>query len=328
MLQNFIFCIIIAMKKQDFIKIRENTPYSRIGRRSRKEQEIRDELAVVLKRQRRQEMEWKGISRSLMKKKGKLEVQKHGMEIEDISKIIDTDQLKESDLKFLESLSRTDLCKIKKYTEHRMRRIVHTASEWGVVTWKEYPYYPKYAFLYEICKDKPLISEGTKSELKEKAKAEVWKMVCDEISNDTILYDKWPWFLKDVCEYVPQKVLANKIRWTGNAWTHTNVDVLWYHIDWFTELDEEYKKEIRRECYKERGIVDPEVTEEEKQEEVKPEENEEIEEDSWVEETWDELLDAYMKARERDIKAFQAYMREREKERRKFDDWLEKEGWF
>jgi hypothetical protein len=48
------------------------------------------------------------------------------------------------------------------------------------------------------------------------------------------------------------------------------VDVLWRHIDLFTELDEDYKKEIKREYNKEHGIIDPEDVEEEKEE--KPEE--------------------------------------------------------
>ena len=326
MLYSFIFYAIIPMKQQEFLKIKENAPYSRIGRRSREGQEIRDELALVLKKQRKRKMKWKGIWRWLMERKEKLEVKKYDMEIEDISRVIDTNQLKESDLKFLENLSRTDLCKIKKYNQHRMRQIVHTASDWGVVTSWKYPYYPKYTFLYEIFRDNSLISDALKLELKEKAKEQVWKMVCDEISNDTILYDKWPWFVKHVCEYIPQKVFANKIRWTGNRWTRTNVDVLWYHIDWFTELDEEYKKEIRREYYKEHGKVDPEVTEKIKQEEIEAEEGDGVE-DFLEEETWDELLDAYMRSKRKDVKAFQAYMREKEKERRRFDDWLEKEWW-
>jgi hypothetical protein len=41
------------MKKLEFLKIKESTPDSRIGRRSWKEQDTRDDLAFVLKKQRR-----------------------------------------------------------------------------------------------------------------------------------------------------------------------------------------------------------------------------------------------------------------------------------
>ena len=106
-----------------------------------------------------------------------------------MSKIIDTDQFNEYDVKFLEGLSNTDLCKIEKYNRHRMRDVAHIYSDGGGSPDMEYPYYPKYTFLYELCVDKPLIGESLKLKLKEKAESEVWQMVCKEIEGDTNVKD-------------------------------------------------------------------------------------------------------------------------------------------
>ena len=308
------------MKKSEFLKIKESTPDSRIGRRSWKEQDTRDDLAFVLKKQRRREKTWCGRSTLLIKMENKLKSKKLNFEIERASHSIDTDKFTEFDLKFLESLSYENLSKIPSYQIHWMRKIVHTASDVGVPTSWDYPYFPKYTFLYEICKDKTLISEETKIQLKEKAKDEVWKMVCDEIKADTVFYDKSKSFVKHVSEYIPQKVFANKLRWTWNMWCDTYVDALWRHIDWFTDLDEDYKKEIRREYNNSRGIIDPEDIEEKK------EESEESTEEEY-EKTWDEALDAYMESGRKDAKAFVSFMEKLEKDKRRFDDWLEKEWW-
>ena len=211
-----------------------------------------------------------------------MERQKYDGEIACVSRVLERGEFTVHDLKFLESLSYSDLSKIPMYNLHWMRRISHSSTDVRDLSQSyEYPIFPKYAFLYEICKDKPFIDETIKSELKEKAKAEVWKMVCDEIENDTILYEKQRSFVEHIFEYIPQKVFANKLRWTGNAWTETNVDALISHIDWFTELDEDYKKEIRREYNKQHGIIDPsdvQENEEEKQEIEKIEEEVSIEE--------------------------------------------------
>jgi hypothetical protein len=50
--------------------------------------------------------------------------------------------------------------------------------------------------------------------LKEKAKDEVWKLVCDEIEEDTFLYNWGSRILAHIFKYIPQKTVANKLRWT------------------------------------------------------------------------------------------------------------------
>ena len=313
------------MKQSEFLKIKEFSPESRIGRRTREEQKVRDELTNVLRKRRKNKMEWRWTHDSIEKKFSKLKSKEQDGEIACVSRALESGEFTVHDLKFLERLSYSDLSKVPMYGIHWMRRISHSLideRDWSKSY--EYPIFPKYAFLYEICKDKSFIDETIKSELKEKAKAEVWEMVCDEIKNDTILYGRSRSFVEHIFEYIPQKVFANKLRWTWNAWTETNVDTLLQHIDWFTELDDDYKKEIRREYNKEHWIKDPSDVQEkeEKQETEKVDE-----EDYWGEEWWDDALSAYMKSRERDVQAFIKYMEEKKKARRKFDDWLEKEWW-
>ena len=312
------------MRKSEFLKIKELAPDSRIGRRTWKEQDVRDDLALVLKKERRKKQKWKQISKSLIKKQDKLKSKKLDLEIATISRLLGNwYKLTLQDLKFLESLSYEDFSKIGIYNSHWMRRIAHTWADAGVVTSSEYPYFPKYTFLYEIFRHKLWIDEKIKSELKEKAKAEVWKLVCDEIEEDTFLYNWGDETLEYIFDYIPQKIVANKLRWTWNRWTYTNVDVLWRYIDLFTELDEDYKKEIRREYNKEHGIIDPDDVKEEIEEKLE----EDIEEDCWYEKTWDETLDVYMESGRKDAKAFVSFMKKMEKDKRRFDDWLEKEWW-
>ena len=322
----FYIIYLIAMKQLEFERIQQMSPSSRIGRRTRKEQMVRDDLAKVLKTKKKKEEKWKHTTR-LEKKQQKLETQKHDGEIACVSRALERGEFTVYDLKFLESLSYSNLSKVPMYNVHWMRGISHIEEDVRDCSRSyKYPIFPKYTFLYEICRDKPFIDEVIKSELKEKAKAEVWKMVCDEIANDTFFYERPRSFVEHIFEYIPQKVLANKLRWTGNAWTETNLDVLLQHIDWFTELDEDYKREIKREYNKERGIIDPldvQEKEEEKQETEKVDE-----EDCWEKEWWDDALSAYMKSREKDVQAFIKYMEEKKKARRKFDDWLESVGWF
>lgn len=312
------------MKKSEFLKIKESSRDSRIGRRSWKEQDTRNDLALVLKKERKREQKWKEKSKSLERKETELRTKKLELEITSISRVMENwYKLTLQDLKFLESLSYSDLSKIGIYNTHWMRWIAHTYSDDCWNTSSKHSYFPKYAFLYEMIEDNSWIDEKTKSELKEKAKDEVWKLVCDEIEEDTFLYNWGSRILAHIFKYIPQKTVANKLRWTWNRWTNTNVDVLWRHIDLFTELDEDYKKEIKREYNKEHGIIDPEDVEEEKEE--KPEEV--IEEDCWYEKTWDEALDAYMESGRKDAEAFIKFMGKKEKEKRRFDDWLEKEWW-
>ena len=406
----------ITMKKSEFLKIKESSWDSRIGRRSWKEQDTRNDLALVLKKQRGRQQKWKEKSESLEKKERMLRDEKLNLEIESISRILESwYKLTLQDLKFLESLSDEDLCKIpvyqmcwkplkyvflfeifssvssvnwdiksqlkekakeevldyvsketkrdtfilrrsrvsiEKILEYitpevfelkciewienlsmlgghygRMSEICHKSWEAGIVTSKKYPYSDKYVYLYERCKNNPLFGEKFKSKLKEKAKEEVWEMVCKEISNDTFLYQWQRSTLEHIFEYIPQKTVANKLRWTWNMWTHTNVDVLLGYIDWFTELGEDYKKEIRREYNKEHGINDPLDEQEEEKEYLEPKKDDEVEENSWEEKTWDVDLDAYLQSRKKDVKAFISFMEKKEREKRRFDDWLEKEWW-
>lgn len=323
---DFILYYFIAMKQSEFERIQQMSPCSRIGRRTREEQIVRDDLAKVLKIKKKKEEKWK-YPRRLEKKQQKLEKKKHEGEIACVSRALERGEFTVCDLKFLESLSYSDLSKVPIYNIHWMRSVFHSLideRDWSRSY--NYPIFPKYTFLYEICKDKSFIDETIKSELKEKAKAEVWKMVCDEIENDTILYGRSRSFLEHIFEYIPQKVFANKLRWTWNAWTETNVDILVRHIEWFTELDEDYKKEVIREYNKQHGIIDPSDVQEKEEEKKKTEKVDE--ESSWVDEWWDGTLSAYMRSREKAVQAFIEVMEEKKKARRKFDDWLESVGWF
>lgn len=313
------------------------SPESRIGKRFREEQEVRDDLARVLKKKKKRAERWKQTEKldrkqhELETKKQHLELARHQelearkqhLEFVGVAGRVGTDVwLTQNDLDYLEKLSFDDLCKMWKYREHRIRSFCHKASDSWVVTSKEYPYFPKYTFIYEIFRDKSWIDDEKKSELKEKAKSEVRKLVSDEIENDTFLYERDRSILEHIFEYIPQKTVANKLRWTWNMWTDSCVDVLWRHIDWFTELDEDYKKEIRREYNKKRGILDLADELEEREEEIEVQEDYE---DDWEVEWWDGLIDAFVKSKRDDVKAFLNFMKQKEKDKRRFDDWLESE---
>ena len=299
------------------------SPESRIGKRSREQQKARDELVSLLKKKRQKEQKWKQISTRLERKQAKFESKKLDMEVKDMIGLLDSDQITSYDLKFLESLSYSDLSKIPRYSDHWMRRISHSYRDER--NWEEsrkYPIFPKYVFLYEISKDKPLIPEEKKLELREKAKMEVRQLVVDEIKWDTFLYERDRSTLEHIFEYIPQKTVANKLRWTWNMWTDTCVDVLLRYIDWFPELDEDYKKEIKREYDKKRGIIDPTDEEEGMEEEI---ETQKDYEDDWEVKWWDELVDAFIESKKEDVKAFLSFIKQKEKDKRRFDDWLESE---
>ena len=299
------------MKKSEFLKIKESSWDSRIGRRSLLEQKTRDDVALIIRRQRRRVQKWKEKSKSLVEKEIKLRKELLNLEIDSVSKVLEWwDNPTLQDLRFLEWLSASELSKIGIYYTHWMRWISHSYTSWEIF---EHPYYPKYVFLYEIFKDISWIDEKIKSELKEKAKAEVRELVCNEIKWDTFLYSRWRETLMHIFEYIPQKIIANKLRWTWNLWTDSNVDVLWRHIGWFTDLDEDYKKEIKREYNRKNGIVDPDDVEEQ---EVKTEDDTNTgEEESWGE------------SEREDVKAFLRIMEKKEKDSKRFDEWLEEEWW-
>ena len=180
-------------------------------------------------------------------------------EIKRIFKIIDTDWLTESDLKFLEGLSISDLSEIGRFNKNRVNGIYHYMEKYGVVDEDWHPYTSKYAFLYEISRDKPLISEQIKTQLKEKARKEIWKRICSGIIPDTFAYqlEDMAWFYRYIFEYIPQKVVANKMRWTGNNYVTTYIDNLWPWIEYYyDELDDDYKKQIKKEYDERRNFYD------------------------------------------------------------------------
>ena len=235
------------MKKSEFLKIKESSWDSRIGRRSLLEQKTRDDLALIIRRQRRRVQKWKEKSKSLVEKEIKLRKELLNLEIDSVSKVLEWwDNPTLQDLRFLEWLSASELSKIGIYYTHWMRWISHSYTSWEIF---EHPYYPKYVLL----------------------------------------------------------------RWTWNLWTDSNVDVLWRHIGWFTDLDEDYKKEIKREYNRKNGIVDPDDVEEQ---EVKTEDDTNTgEEESWGE------------SEREDVKAFLRIMEKKEKDSKRFDEWLEEEWW-
>ena len=67
------------MKKSEFLKIKESSRDSRIGRRSWKEQDTRNDLALVLKKERKRGQKWKEKSKSLERKETELRTKKIGI---------------------------------------------------------------------------------------------------------------------------------------------------------------------------------------------------------------------------------------------------------
>ncbi len=202
--------------------MKESSQDSRILRRTWEEQMTRDRLALVLREER-----W-------MRNK------KLDLEILSISQALEGwKDLTLYDLKFLDSLSCSDLSKIWIYKDHWMRQI----SSHGSMTWKMdgHSYYPKYVFLYEIFKDSSLIDEEIKVELKEKAESEIWEMIFDEIKNGTFLCGWSPSILEHIFEYVTQKEVVSKLWWIWNVKRKAHEDSLWKYADWLTEMDEEYE---------------------------------------------------------------------------------------
>lgn len=308
------------MKESMLKEILESNPSSRLSRWSEKERRIRKILAMVFKVERKLTNKWIKAPNILNNIEESLKKVVNDWEKESRSRLLKKwyGTFSWENLEFLDNLSDSDLLKINSYNMHWMRRIFHSSSDEWWNTSSDHPYFPKYTFLYEIVKNNLRVSEKIKSELKEKAKAEVWKMICDEIKNDTILYDKPRWFVEHIFEYIPQKVFANKLRWTWNMWTETNVDVLIRHIDLFTELDEDYKKEIRREYNKQHGIV---YTDEKQISESDEDEGVDV---SFTEShTWDEALDNFINAKKDDIINMQRYLKKRDRDRfgERFEWW-------
>lgn len=240
--------------KKEFERIKKENPESRIWHRDWWEQEIRNALALVIKKQRKRAQKWKEKSKSLEMKETELRNKKFELEMANISKKLEYwNNLTLQDLKFLESLSFSDLSQITVYNIHWMSRITHKNQDDWWNTSSDHPHFPKYTFLYESFEDSRRVDEKIKSELKEKAKDEVWEFVCDEIEKNTSIKSWNSTIIKYILKYIPQKTLADKLKWTWNTWTNTNIDVLQRHIDLFTELDEDYKKEIEREYDREHG---------------------------------------------------------------------------
>ena len=231
------------VSKRKFNKIKENDPESRIWKRTWQEQKTRNKLASVLRKKHKRLGEWKWVD-SLLSKQYELEDKKLDFEISNLNWIIDTEEFSEKDLAFLENLSDSNLKKVKWFDNHWVRSVRHTFSDDRWNSSAKYPYYPKYVFLYEVCKDKASISDTTKNRLKSCAKAEVHELVYDEIKNDTFLYSYWESVIKHIFEYLPQKEVAEMMIYTRNMWTYSCIDVLLKNIDYFTELDDAYKKHI------------------------------------------------------------------------------------
>ncbi len=231
------------VSKRRFNKIKEEKPESKIWKRTWEEQDTRNDLAKVLKKERKLNQKWEWLPNKLKNKKNELNNKLLEHDVKKIDERIDNNEFTEEDLLFLEENKCTNL--LKDYRNHRLTGIKHSAWNWGITTSSWYPYKPQYTFLYELCKDNPQISESKKEELREKADKEVRVIVHKEIENDTILYEKPQWFVKHLSIYIPQKEFAELLINTGNMWTSSNIDILVEHLDEFDELDNQYKEEIR-----------------------------------------------------------------------------------
>ena len=231
------------VSKGKFNKIKEQNPESRIWKRTWEEQSTRNDLAKVLKKERRKTQKWKEISDKLQSKENNLRNKLLEHDIARIDEKISNNEFTEKDLEFL--IENNVVTLLKDYRKHRLTSIRHSAWEAWVTTSSWYAYEPKDTFLYELCKDNPLISDEKKNELREKANKEVRAIVYAEISNDTILYEKPHGFVKHLSTYIPQKEFAEILMKTWNMWCASNIDVLAQHLDEFDELDEQFKEEIR-----------------------------------------------------------------------------------
>ena len=90
------------------------------------------------------------------------------------------------------------------------------------------------------------------------------------------------------------------------------------HIGSFTELDEDYKKEIRREYNKQHGIV---YTDEKQISESDEDKSVDV---SFTEShTWDEALDDFINAKKDNIINMQRYLKKRDRDRfgERFEWW-------
>ena len=297
-------------------------PSSRIGKRSKYERKIREVLVCLLKVERKLTKGWMKVPRFLNNIEEKLRNLVSDWEKESHYRLLN--QWKGTfpwrDLDFLDYLPDSDLLKINNYNMHWMKQISHSATDERLNTSVRYPYDPEYTFLYEIVKDSPRIDEKIKSELREKATKEVWKLVCDEVAEDVFLYKWGRETLEHIFEYIPQIVVANYLRWTWNNKTETEVKLLWRHIALFTELDENYKKQIEREYNKQCGIANT---------------SEDDLTDGWVyiripkSNTWDPVLDNYNDSRREDIEAFMWYLAKKDRFDKRFKGrwWFERVLW-
>lgn len=105
---------IITMKHSKFLEIKESGLNPRIARRTWEEQRTRDEIALILKKMRKRKQKWKKISRSLEKREEELRRKKLELEILSISRSLERWYYEPTlyDLKFLDSLSYSDLSKL------------------------------------------------------------------------------------------------------------------------------------------------------------------------------------------------------------------------
>ena len=228
------------MKYSEFLKMKESSQDPRILRRTWEEQMTRDKLAEVLREKRllknnRLDLDFLTLA---IKKEWELRREKLDLEILSVSRALESwSDLTLHDLKLLNSLSCSDLSKIRIYDVHWMRQVSSKHTMWGIF---EYHYHPKYTFLYEIFKDSSLIDEKIKSELKEKARLEVWEMVCDEVKNDTSIYSLTPSVLEHVFEYFSKKEVLDKLSQAWKKWLEKYVDSLWDYAVWLSEVDKDY----------------------------------------------------------------------------------------
>lgn len=228
------------MKYSEFLKMKVSSQDPRILRRTWEGQMTRDKLAEVLREKKllknnRLDLDFLTLA---IKKEWELRKEKLDLEILSVSRALESwSDLTLYDLKFLSSLSCSDLSKIRIYNVHWMRQISSKHTMWEIF---EYHYYPKYTFLYEIFKDSSLIDEKVKTELKEKARLEVWEMICDEVKNGTSIYSLKPSVLEHIFEYFSKKEVSDKLSQTWKKWLEKYVDSLWDYTIWLSEVDKDY----------------------------------------------------------------------------------------